>query len=84
MTHRSDKAGLPATRTAPCPKCGDALSEGILLSSDGLFFMPHQQETGTFGLRKTVRIGQARACTRCGHVELCLNAHDLQAALGSS
>ena len=84
MTYRSDQAGLPATGTAQCTKCGETLSEGILLSSDGLFFMPHQQDTGTFGLRKTVRIGQARACACCGHVELCLNAHDLQAALGTS
>jgi len=85
MTHRDDKTGRPAARPASqaCPKCGEALNEGILLSSDGLFFMPHQQDTGKFGLRKTVRIGQARACAHCGHVELCLDARDLQAALAS-
>ena len=83
MTNRTGKTQSMAPGTTPpaCPKCGAALSEGIVLSSDGLFFMPHKQDTGKFGLRKTVRIGQARACSNCGYLELCLNAHELQAAL---
>ena len=83
MTNRTGKTKIAASGATPatCPKCSAALNEGIVLSSDGLFFMPHKQETGKFGLRKTVRIGQARACADCGYVELCLNAHELQAAL---
>jgi predicted Zn-ribbon and HTH transcriptional regulator len=83
MTSRTGKTNgmAPGTTPAACSKCGAALSEGIMLSSDGLFFMPHKQETGRFGLRKTVRIAQARACTKCGYVELCLNPDELKAAL---
>jgi len=64
-----------------CPKCSGALTDGIVLSSDGLFFMPHKQAAGKFGLRQTIRIARARACANCGYVELCLNPQELHAAL---
>ena len=83
MTTRTGKpkTTVPDAALPACPKCGAALCEGIILSSDGLFFMPHKQETGRFGLRKTVRNAQARACTKCGYVELYLNPDELKAAL---
>ena len=64
-----------------CPQCRGTLTEGIIMSSDGLFFMPSKQPRARFGLKTTIPIASARACSACGHVELVLHPHELQAAI---
>jgi predicted nucleic-acid-binding Zn-ribbon protein len=65
--------------TTPCPKCNELMDEGRLSVSDGTIGYVSTKQKGV--VRQVTVIEQARACPKCGYVELYLNPQTLKQRL---
>jgi len=60
-----------------CPKCGETMDEGtISWSGSGSSGYVSKKQTGM--LRSVTPIREARACTKCGYVEMNLDPQELK------
>jgi len=63
--------------TYPCPKCNEAMDEGVL-SVSGSSSIGYVSKKQIGMIRSQTLIKQARACPNCGYVEMYVDPKELK------